>query len=73
MSLRYCGYCEKPITRDAVMIPDDGERGTHALMYWHKLGDPECVRHRPLAPELAEPHVGGLRQNPRRAAGRRAP
>lgn len=56
--LKFCGYCEKPITGEAV---DRGGEADHARpsVYWHPLGHPDCIRAKPLAASV--PHIGGLR------------
>lgn len=33
--MKYCSYCEKPITGEATSIPDAAANGAHLPAYWH--------------------------------------
>lgn len=71
MSVKICAYCEKEIRGQAVDVTEYSDRGAHPLVWWHKFGDPDCVRARPAAASLVEPHIGGRRID--RGTRRRGP
>ncbi|MFF0437487.1 hypothetical protein ACFYU9_35390 [Streptomyces sp. NPDC004327] len=74
MSAKWCAYCDKPIIGEAIDVTEYSDRGAHPAVWWHEFGAPECVRDRPAAPSLLEPHIGGKRVNGaayRHATGRR--